>query len=426
MLLKKIYDKSLSLFLPRNLTYKRVLIESGFLTILFFTIYYTLLGFMIDTTILISFTLFISVLIRIKLADCKWDSEIKNDPKLIKLGIVTIIILGGFFAYESIVFYDGEYPSLSFIPQVFYILYWVHIWSFLNKNEEPTYYVNPNDDNSTLWKSASTSYEKGRTYLNEDKDLRAIYNFKQAVYKYNKLKDVYPSTTKENEIAKSYSNAASCFKDAALISEEKVKQRKNRMENGLDWEEKAKEQAETRTCDSCNKTYRLSEMIWVDEGEYSRAKYCTSCYKKKKKKARQRYNKNRQKTKRKHKNKKKKKQREANNKSSNNKSSNNKSSKYNEKRRKRERRKRRKKQNKNNRSSKSSNNKSSDNKQRVNKSNNGMLKSEALEILNCDENSSQDEIKSSYRKLVKKHHPDQGGDTEKFKKVKKAYETLSR
>jgi len=36
-----------------------------------------------------------------------------------------------------------------------------------------------------------------------------------------------------------------------------------------------------------------------------------------------------------------------------------------------------------------------------------------------------EEIKHQYRLLAKKHHPDMGGDAEKFKKIKLAYEVLS-
>jgi curved DNA-binding protein CbpA len=35
------------------------------------------------------------------------------------------------------------------------------------------------------------------------------------------------------------------------------------------------------------------------------------------------------------------------------------------------------------------------------------------------------EIKSAYRRLAVKHHPDQGGDTEHFKRIKAAYEVLT-
>jgi len=36
-----------------------------------------------------------------------------------------------------------------------------------------------------------------------------------------------------------------------------------------------------------------------------------------------------------------------------------------------------------------------------------------------------DEIKKAFRKLARKHHPDAGGDEEKFKEINEAYETLS-
>jgi DnaJ-class molecular chaperone len=35
------------------------------------------------------------------------------------------------------------------------------------------------------------------------------------------------------------------------------------------------------------------------------------------------------------------------------------------------------------------------------------------------------EIKRNYRELAKEHHPDKGGDPEKFKKIQAAYEVLS-
>ena len=45
-------------------------------------------------------------------------------------------------------------------------------------------------------------------------------------------------------------------------------------------------------------------------------------------------------------------------------------------------------------------------------------------VLGVNENSSDDEIKKSYRKLSLKHHPDRGGDGIQFKKINEAYQTL--
>lgn len=47
------------------------------------------------------------------------------------------------------------------------------------------------------------------------------------------------------------------------------------------------------------------------------------------------------------------------------------------------------------------------------------------ETLGVSQGASQDEIKKAYRKLVMVHHPDKGGDPEKFKKIGQAYEVLS-
>jgi len=46
------------------------------------------------------------------------------------------------------------------------------------------------------------------------------------------------------------------------------------------------------------------------------------------------------------------------------------------------------------------------------------------EILGVTENSTPEEIKKTYRKLAMEHHPDKGGDEEKFKKISEAYDIL--
>lgn len=46
-------------------------------------------------------------------------------------------------------------------------------------------------------------------------------------------------------------------------------------------------------------------------------------------------------------------------------------------------------------------------------------------LLEVEKNASDAEIKKAYRKLAVKHHPDKGGDPEKFKEVTRAYEVLS-
>lgn len=45
--------------------------------------------------------------------------------------------------------------------------------------------------------------------------------------------------------------------------------------------------------------------------------------------------------------------------------------------------------------------------------------------LGVQRNATQEEIKLAYRKLASMHHPDRGGDAEKFKEIQIAYDTLS-
>ena len=54
-----------------------------------------------------------------------------------------------------------------------------------------------------------------------------------------------------------------------------------------------------------------------------------------------------------------------------------------------------------------------------------MTKKNFYEELYLKENATQSEIKSSYRSLVKKHHPDAGGEKEKFLAIQVAWETLN-
>jgi len=46
-------------------------------------------------------------------------------------------------------------------------------------------------------------------------------------------------------------------------------------------------------------------------------------------------------------------------------------------------------------------------------------------VLDVDKNASEADIKKAYRKAAVKHHPDKGGDPEKFKEITRAYEVLS-
>ena len=45
--------------------------------------------------------------------------------------------------------------------------------------------------------------------------------------------------------------------------------------------------------------------------------------------------------------------------------------------------------------------------------------------LGLEKNATKSEIKSSYRSLVKQHHPDAGGEKERFLAIQNAWETLN-
>lgn len=52
-------------------------------------------------------------------------------------------------------------------------------------------------------------------------------------------------------------------------------------------------------------------------------------------------------------------------------------------------------------------------------------KRDYYEVLGVDKNASPEEIKKAFRKLAMLHHPDRGGDAEKFKEINEAYSVLS-
>jgi molecular chaperone DnaJ len=53
-----------------------------------------------------------------------------------------------------------------------------------------------------------------------------------------------------------------------------------------------------------------------------------------------------------------------------------------------------------------------------------MTKRDYYEVLGVGKNASPDEIKKAFRRAAVNHHPDRGGDEEKFKEVNEAYEVL--
>ena len=55
----------------------------------------------------------------------------------------------------------------------------------------------------------------------------------------------------------------------------------------------------------------------------------------------------------------------------------------------------------------------------------GQNHTEYYDRLGVSSDASEDEIKKAFRKKAMEHHPDRGGDIEKFKEIKAAYEVLS-
>jgi len=53
------------------------------------------------------------------------------------------------------------------------------------------------------------------------------------------------------------------------------------------------------------------------------------------------------------------------------------------------------------------------------------MKKNFYDELGIEKNATKNEIKSSYRSLVKQHHPDKGGQKERFLAIQKAWETLN-
>lgn len=76
--------------------------------------------------------------------------------------------------------------------------------------------------------------------------------------------------------------------------------------------------------------------------------------------------------------------------------------------------------------SQNTNNTNANNKKKSNSTSYTYTVNGALSLLNLTANSTTDEIKSTYRKLAKMHHPDRGGNKDNFLKLNAAYETLKK
>lgn len=79
-----------------------------------------------------------------------------------------------------------------------------------------------------------------------------------------------------------------------------------------------------------------------------------------------------------------------------------------------------------NRLNSQTNNTNANNKKKSNSISYSYTVAGALKLFNLNESTDVDEIKSTYRRLAKMHHPDRGGNKDNFLKLNAAYETLKK
>ena len=79
-----------------------------------------------------------------------------------------------------------------------------------------------------------------------------------------------------------------------------------------------------------------------------------------------------------------------------------------------------------NRLNSQTNNTNANNKKKSNSTSYSYTVAGALKLFNLDKTATIDDIKSTYRKLAKMHHPDRGGNKDNFLKLNAAYETLKK